>query len=159
MKMKTKHTVGTLFVVTALAASSLALAEENVPMSKLPAAVQTTLKQIVGGGHLEGCDSEVAAGKTTYEADFKSKGSDCSVTVNEAGAVQEWSLDAPLNIVPPPVLGAALKAHPGGKIAESEIHNKDGQLFYVLEVRTGNDAYDVSLDAAGKVIADEKDTD
>lgn len=157
--MKTKHAVGTLLLVTALTAGSLALAEEDIAMNKLPAAVQTTLRQITGGSHLEGCDSEVADGKTIYEADFKSKGSGCSVTVNEAGEVLEWSIDAPLNIVPPTVLKAALNAHPGGKIGESEIHNKDSRLFYVLEVRTDNGAYDVSLDAAGKIMADEKDTD
>lgn len=159
MKMKTKHAMGALLVATALAIGSLAMAEEEIVMNKLPAPVQTTLKQIVGGGHLEGCDSEVVDGKTTYEADFKSKGSGCSVTINEAGEVLEWSIDAPLNIVPPPVLKAALNAHPGGKIGESEIHNKNSRLFYVLEVRTDGGAYDVSLDAAGKLIADEKDTD
>lgn len=159
IQMKMKHAVVTLLVGTAMAAGALALADENIAMHKLPAAVQNTLKQIVGGNHLEGCDSEVANGTTVYEADFKSKGSECSVTVSEAGEVLEWSLDAPLNIVPPPVLKAALNAHPGGKIGESEIHNKGSRLFYVLEVRTDNSAYDVSLDAAGKVIADEKDTD
>lgn len=157
--MKTKYAVVTLLVGTAMAAATFALAEENITMNKLPAPVQNVLKQIVGGDHLEGCDSEVANGTTVYEADFKSKGSECSVTINEAGGVLEWSIDAPLNIVPPPVLKAALNAHPGGKIGESEIHNKDNRLFYVLEVRTDNGAYDVSLDAAGKVIADEKDTD
>ncbi len=158
-KMKTINVAGPLLVAVVLTTSFWAMADENVPLNKLPAAVQTTLKQIAGNNKLEGCDAEVANGKATYEADFKVKGSDCSVTLNEAGDVLERVLDAPLNIVPTMVLEAAQKAHPGGKFGESEIHNKDGRLFYVLEVHAGADTFDVSLDAGGKVIADEKDMD
>jgi uncharacterized membrane protein YkoI len=153
MKIKLNQII---VVAALLAVGARAMADDEIPLKKLPAPVQAALKQIIGDGKFEHCDSDVT---NVYEVDFKAKGAECSVTIDADGNVLETVLDVPINIVPAAVLDAIKKAHPDGKIRDPEIHNKGGQMFYELEVQAGKDKYHLDMDAAGKVITDEKDTE
>src|SRR5215468_514063 len=86
-----KHIIPAIAVTTVLmlgAWSPLSAEEENeqqVKMSNLPAAVQTTIKDKAGSNEIIKIEKKTEEGKTVYEAVVNKSGKEWSIEVNEQG--------------------------------------------------------------------------
>ena len=137
-----------------LLGGSRAKADDEDKLAKAPAAVQATVKKIVGDGKLEGFDNEQVDGKPAFDVDFSLKGGSYAMLVAESGDVIQREAEVNLAVVPQAVIDAGAKAHGDGKIAEASIITRGDQMFYELEIKVGNDEHDVEINAGGKVLAD-----
>jgi uncharacterized membrane protein YkoI len=75
-----------LLILAAAATASTAFAEK-VPFNQLPPAVQQAIRQKAGRTQIEDIDREVRNGQVTYEASWKSGGSQQELLVSEAGTI------------------------------------------------------------------------
>jgi uncharacterized membrane protein YkoI len=148
-----------LVAIAALAGGSCATADDNVPLDKAPPGVQATVKRVVGKDKLDHLDKDVENGKTVYEVDVNAKSGSFSVHMTDTGEVLGISLDIPMGAVPEKVMAAAKHEHPDAPISEPEIRSENGRLFYKLELMVGKEKHELQIDASGKIISDEKDTE
>ncbi len=149
-----------LFIaMAALGVGVFAIADEDIPVEKAPPGVQATVKRVVGKDKLDHLDRDMENGKMVYEVDVNAKNGSFSVHMSDTGEVQGISLDIPMGAIPEPVMNAAKHAHPGVAITEPEIRSEKGQLFYKVELKVGKEKHELQIDAAGKIISDEKDTE
>jgi len=142
-----------------LAGCSMAIADDQVPLDKAPAAVQATVNKVVGSNKFVSLDSDVENGKTVYEVDAEGKNASYSVHISATGEVLGISLDIPIEIVPDAVIAAAVKAHPEAKPTEPEIRTADGKTYYKVEFMVGKAQHEMLINADGKVISDETDNE
>jgi uncharacterized membrane protein YkoI len=154
--------------VTAIAgAAAWSFADDEDAIAKAPAAVQATVKKVLGDKKCEGFDKEDASGKTAYEVNYKVDGVDHATLIAENGDILEEETDVDLAKVPAAVTGAAAKAHADGKVTEAAIVTTGGNQVYELDVKVGNDTHEMKINADGSVVsdavekpeADEKDAD
>ena len=146
---------GVLALGVVVAAGVRAWGDDEDALAKAPAAVQATVKAVVGQNKLAGFDPEQEGGKTVYEVSYELKGGgDYTIVVSGTGEVLEREVEVDPSIIPPEVIDAAKSAHPDGKIGEYAIVNAGGKLFYEIETKVGNDLHEVKISAKGKVTSD-----
>ena len=154
MKMNWKFAAMAVAVL-GVGASVAVWADDEDHLAKTPAAVQATVKSIVGQNKLAGCDPEQENGKTVYEISYELKGGgDYTVVVAEDGSVLEREVEVDPSIVPADVIAAAKTAHPDGTFGEDSIVNSQGKLLYEIETKVGKDTHEVKLSAEAKVLSD-----
>jgi uncharacterized membrane protein YkoI len=157
--MRLRNRTCAFTLATVCATALLVWADNEVPLKKAPAGVQATIKKVVGKNKFDSLDSDVENGKTVYEVDAHGKNISYSVHMSDSGEVLGISLDIPMEIVPAAVIDAAAKAHAGAKPTEPEIRTVNGQMSYKLELMVGKEKHEMLVDAAGKVISDETETE
>ena len=149
-------------VIIAAAASTIAFAgEDKISLDAAPAAVQASIKKVVGAGKMGDVTKESEDGKTVYEAEFTLDKAEHSVKVSESGDVleEETELDAPA--LPAAVTDAIKAKFATGKIEDASLVKAGGKTFYEVGVEVGDEDHEIKIDAAGKIIEDkvEKDED
>jgi hypothetical protein len=92
-----------------LAAAAVARADDEDHLAKAPAAVQATVKKILGSGKLDGFDTVQSDGKPAYDVDLSIGGSNYAVVVNPDGGVIQYEVEVNTALVPPAVLTAGLQ--------------------------------------------------
>ncbi len=143
------------FAAAILATSVWTMADDVDTLAKAPAAVQATVKKVLGDKKCEGFDKEDAVdGKPAYELSFKVDGADHSVIIVESGDVVEEEADVDLSKVPAPVIDAAKKAHADGKMGDASIVTANGKSLYELDVKVGKDSHEMRINADGTVVSD-----
>lgn len=155
------------FAAAIFTTTVMTMADDEDAIAKAPAAVQATVKKVLGDKKCEGFDQEDADGKPAYEVSYKVDGVDHSTLITEAGDVISEETDVDLDKVPAAVMDAAKKSHADGKIGEAAIVTEAGKTCYELDVKVGTDTHEIKISNDGKVIsdsiekpeADEKDKD
>jgi uncharacterized membrane protein YkoI len=125
-------------------------ADQKTKISKLPAAVRTTVEAESKGATVKGISSEKENGKTVYELETLVNGRTRDLMIDSAGKVYvvEEQLDA--DKAPAPVK-AAMEAK--GKILVLESVMKDGKTTYEGQVQTkAGKKVAVEVDSNGKPI-------
>jgi uncharacterized membrane protein YkoI len=142
--------------VAAVMAGSAAwsLADDEDAIAKAPAAVQATVKKVLGDKKCEGFDKEEANGKTAYEVNYKVDGVDHATLIAENGDILEEETDVDLKTVPAAVTAAAAKAHADGKVTEAAIVTAGGKQVYELDVTVGKDTHEMRINADGSIVSD-----
>ena len=142
----------------AAVALSLVVGCESQPktasVANTPDPVKTALTKAAGGNEIEKIEKETENGKTVYEAEFDVGDVDHSVTVDETGKVIEEEAEVKVADLPPAVSAAALKAQPRAQVEEASLVKKDGQSYYEVDAKVGDDKHELSIAADGKLIAD-----
>ena len=124
--------------------------EKKIDLSKLPAAVRTTVESESKGATVKGVSSEKEHGKTVYELETLVDGRTRDLMIDSAGKVYEVEEQLDVDKAPAPVK-AALEAK--GKIVVLESVLKDGKTTYEGHVRTkAGKKVAVEIDADGKPI-------
>src|SRR5579864_7273002 len=91
----------------ALTAGVTVRADDEDHLAKAPAAVQATVKSVIGQNKLAGCDAEQENGKTVYEVSYELKGGgDYTIVVAEDGAIVEREVEVDPSIIPAEVIDA-----------------------------------------------------
>ena len=142
------------FAAAILTTAVTTMADDEDAIAKAPAAVQTTVKKVLGDKKCEGFDKEDADGKPAYEVSYKVDGVDHSTLIAETGDIISEETDVDLAKVPAPVLDAAKKAQADGKIDEAAIVSEGGKTYYELDVKVGKDTHEIKIGTNGKVISD-----
>lgn len=124
--------------------------EKKIDLSKLPAAVRTTVESESKGATVKGVSSEKEHGKTVYELETLVNGRTRDLMIDSAGKVYEVEEQLDVDKAPAPVK-AALEAK--GKIVVLESVLKDGKTTYEGQVQTkAGKKVAVEVDADGKPI-------
>jgi uncharacterized membrane protein YkoI len=124
--------------------------EKKIDLSKLPAAVRTTVESESKGTTVKGVSSEKEHGKTVYELETLVNGRTRDLMIDSAGKIYEVEEQLDVDKAPAPVK-AALEAK--GKIVVLESVLKDGKTTYEGQVRTkAGKKVAVEVDANGKPI-------
>jgi uncharacterized membrane protein YkoI len=128
-------------------------------LSKVPDAAKQTITKVVGNNSMGDIETENSDGKTIYSAEYKVKGAEYEVGVSDAGEVMEQAVGVDSSAVPASVVDAVSKAHPDGKMGETDIVAAGGKLYYEIDVKAGDTPYEVKVNADGSVISDSVDKD
>ncbi len=124
--------------------------DKKSDLSKLPAAVRTTVESESKGATVKGVSSEKEHGKTVYELETLVNGRTRDLMIDSAGKVYVVEEQVDVDKAPAPVK-AALEAK--GKIVELESVLKDGKTTYEGQVQTkAGKKVAVEVDADGKPI-------
>ena len=124
--------------------------DKKIDLSKLPAAVRTTVETESKGATVKGVSSEKEHGKTVYELETLVNGRTRDLMIDSAGKVYEVEEQLDVDKAPAPVK-AALEAK--GKIVVLESVLKDGKTTYEGQVQTkAGKKVAVEVDADGKPI-------
>jgi uncharacterized membrane protein YkoI len=124
--------------------------DKKIDLSKLPAAVRTTVESESKGATVRGVSSEKEHGKTVYELETLVNGRTRDLMIDSAGKIYEVEEQLDVERAPAPVK-AALEAK--GKIVVLESVLKDGKTTYEGQVQTkAGKKVAVEVDADGKPI-------
>ncbi|QTD40456.1 PepSY domain-containing protein [Sporosarcina sp. Te-1] len=154
-----------------VAVGSVALADESVSNSSLTAKQMLTLQQAKElavqqvGGHVTEIELEKKKSGPVYEVEVESRGIEYELDIDALnGAV---SVRKQQSHVPADVSGkllseeqaiAAAKKLASGKVVDIELDEDDDQYYYDIDLRDGNYAYDVKVDAiTGEIVTFEKE--
>jgi hypothetical protein len=122
-------------------------------LAKAPPAVQKTVKQLVGSNKIDEFGTETTLGKTLSVVEFSVKGKEYAFGIDPAGNVVVRWVGVDASVVPP-VVDAAKKAHPDGKVSEVTIATVGDRMFYSVNVKTGKGLHEMEIGPGGSVSAD-----
>ncbi len=152
----------------ALIAGTGSLRADKVPLTQLPAAVQTAIKQHSQGETLEHVDRESKNGQTVYEAEFKREGLNRRVTFAADGTVvperhvadvfgKETFTREPsmaLTDVPAAVQKTVGEQQGGREIADIDKEMWNGKAVYEVEFREKGPNSRIYIASDGSMIVD-----
>lgn len=151
--MRTNHRFFILLLAGAWLTWPLRADEDEIPPSRLPSALRTTLEKEYPHAKIVHAEKNEDDGRVTYEARLKkgSDGMDLWVFSNQAGELQQIKEDLPEQVIPQPVQKAIRKTFPGAKITELEKMTRI-EVRYQVEVRVGGQRREIKISPEGKII-------
>lgn len=148
------------FTATASLTASAAVRQESkekgeserpVKMSRLPAAVQQTVREQSRGARIRGLSVETENGVTNYEVELKVDGHSRDVLIDPSGAVVSVEEQVTLASLPEAVKAAITKG--GGRVVLVESVSKGGAIeAYEAHVRRGRKTVEIKVGPEGQTI-------
>ena len=124
-------------------------AEKKIPMKKLPAAVQQTVREQSKGATIKSFAAEKKDGKTFYEVEMNVKGHTKDLLIDANGAVVEIEEEVALATLPASVKAGLAREAGKNKILKVESITKNNTVVYyeaevkrrgkVAEIKVGTD--------------------
>ena len=134
--------------IVVVALSSFAMAALDI--SKLPAAVQKTIKEETKNATNVKVSKETEAGKTVYEVESKVNGHGRDLMVDATGAVLSIEEEVSLDAIPAAAKAAIEKMAMGGKIGKVETVTKGKVVTYEAVItKKGKKPSEVMVNADG----------
>ena len=150
-----RRTLTTLALSTTVISASFAIADEATDtLGKAPAAVQATVKKLVGENKMKELAVETADGKTIYDLEYKIAGVNYAADIDPSGKIIESEVEIDMSVVPEAVLAAATKAHPDGKASEASIVTAGEKMYYGIDMKVGKDTHELGISPTGIVALD-----
>ena len=151
---KTSHlTLITTGLALALGLTGCAT-EERVAVSKLPPAVQTTVKQVVGSGTIKSTSREAEKdGRVLYEVAYVAGGRSFEAEISPEGKLLVVDEAIALAAAPDAVQKTILAQIAGGRIIKFEKATQGTEVFYEAEFKKGGKTHEVKVAPDGKVLA------
>lgn len=125
----------------------------------IPDPVRAAVAKAAGNNKVEKIETENEDGKMVYEGSFEVNDVDHTVNVDETGKVLEEEAEVKVADLPAAVSAAVLKAQPLARVKEASLVKKDGQSYYELDAKVGEENHEISIASDGKLIADKVEKD
>jgi uncharacterized membrane protein YkoI len=126
--------------------------EQPVLIESLPASVQRAVKDQAGDGQIVALSQDHQAGRTTYEATFRTGAHSKDVEFDADGNVLSAEEPIALDAIPDSARRAVEQAALGGKIVKVEVVTEKGATSYEAEIRKGRHVTEIRVDADGRPV-------
>ena len=152
----------TMQVAAALIAGTFALSaradEVVIKPDQVPARAMSAVKAKFAGAEITGAAKDVEDGKTTYEVMLTHKGGKYDVSVKEDGTIVGYEKAMKAEDLPKAVTSAVMKKYPKAKIKAAEELTTGDTTNFEVAVADGGKAFELVVDAKGKIVTDPNDT-
>jgi len=130
--------------------------EEKVPLGKVPKAVIDAVKAKFKGAELVSAQKEKEDGKLVYEINLKHRNHTIEVTVTPKGKIVSIEKTITVQDLPKAVAKAIDSKYPKAAIEKAEEVTEGEKVSYEVLLVTADKKIEVVLDAAGKIVKEEK---
>ena len=157
--MKNQHMMTVVFAALFAILSQAAAGENEVSKNKVPKAVLEAFEKSYPNAKDVEFEKEMFEGKAAYEVEYKDNGKEYEAMYNVDGVLVQREEEIDVSALPEAVTNAIKKEHPKAKIEEAEkLMKPDGTLSgYEVDIKTGEDKFELEVDTAGKILKTEKD--
>lgn len=137
---------------------SLAVADEDLPLERCPAPVQTTFRSEAFGEKIDVVGKDVKYGQTVYQTAITHKGKTYEIVVAEDGTMVEKALviddeDVKLSDCPATVRSALHEHARGGEIGDITRSSGISQQIFEAEVKIKDRVYLIEVAEGGNLIS------
>ena len=129
-------------------------ADDDIPLSKVPAAVRATIEREAKGYELDDIEQKTDDGKVVYEVDIdKDDDNDIKLKIAADGKLLEKEEEMYPEELPAVVLAAVEKSVPGLDLDDAEMRlNSDGKVEYKVEGENDDIKVDFKIAADGTIL-------
>jgi hypothetical protein len=142
----------TLMIFCSLAGR--AFGDYGQAIASAPAAVQATVKKILGDKTCVGFEPGNLPGVKTYQVDYDEFHLSHYAEIAEDGSILGEYLEISNDKVPDAVAAAATKAHPDGTIMTVYEGGGVSKSYYEIELTIGKDTRELKIDRQGTIASD-----
>ncbi len=156
------HAIVTLslaMVFVFLFAFSSTSGEKKLTRKQVPAAVLTAFEKAYPSATIKGYSKEDEKGKVYFEIESMDGETGRDVLYNPDGTVAEVEQSMAAGDLPAAVKSAVSKEYPKGTISKAEKTTRGNDVSYEVHLMIGKSKHEVVLDANGKVIKHEKESE
>jgi hypothetical protein len=144
-----------LILCLVLAAGALAQ-EKEISKKDLPAPVLSAFQRAYPKATIKGLSTETEEGKTYFEIESVEGRVKRDLLYLADGTVAEIEESVAAADLPVPVKAAVEARHAKGKIAKAEKSTRGAVVSYDVVIRSGKTTFEMSLDPAGKVLKESR---
>ncbi|WP_374090109.1 PepSY-like domain-containing protein [Methylomicrobium lacus] len=157
--MKNQHMITVVFAAFLTILNQANAGEKELRKNEVPKAVLNAFEKSYPNAKDVEFEEEMFEGKASYEVEYKDNGKEYEVMYSADGMLLQKEEEIDVSALPEAVTNAIKKEHPKAKIEEAEkLMKADGTLTgYEVNIKTGEDKFELEVDAAGKILKTEKD--
>lgn len=140
-------TISLLIAAVSISVSSCA---QDIPTSKVPSVVQNTVQAKFANA----TNTEWEKKNNFYEAEFKINKIEYTVYIDSTGKLVKHKMDMEVKDLPSAIIAAIGRDHAGYEIDEAEKLEKDGVIYYQVELeKKGEKDKELVFSSTGAIAA------
>jgi len=141
--------------------------QQSLTMEELPAAVRTTIERLAEGREVADVDRESWGNRTVYEVEFREKGRNPQVHIEEDGSVAkdphkkrslvDWMKGTQLSDTPSAVQATIAREAQGQEIVDIDREGRKNEPVYEVEIRGADrKTFELHIAAEGSILTDSR---